>query len=111
MSTVKPFAACIECDRPMRGARVPATEAPGTIRHIGGGRCSTCRDRGRYREYRVANREIELCRWVPGDEYRVERAQLVTGVVVRVRAGSYVLRIDGVDHTYPRPEWFEVDGS
>jgi hypothetical protein len=108
MSTLKPHTECLECGRQMRGPRVPASEAPGTVRHVGRGRCITCRDRDRYREYRVVDREIQLCRWLPGDEYRVERAQLVTGSVVAIRAKEYVLRIDGVNHTYSRDDWFEV---
>ena len=104
MSTLKPHIECLECGRAMRGPRVPASEAPGTVRHVGRGRCITCRDRDRDR----SDREIQLCRWLPGDEYRVERPQLVKGIRVAVRARVYVLRIDGVVHEYPRDDWFEV---
>ena len=102
MSTLKPHTECLECGRAMRGPRVPASEAPGTVRHVGRGRCITCRDRDRDRN-RVE--VVELCRWVPDEEYRVGRPEVVSGEWVSGGTRAYKLRIDGVVHSFPRPEW------
>jgi hypothetical protein len=102
MSTLKPHRECKSCERPMRTGSVAVKDAPGTVRHAGKGLCDTCRPRG---EYTPRVEVVELCRWVPDGEYRVGRPEVVSGEWVSGGTRAYKLRIDGVVHSFPRPEW------
>lgn len=33
---------CLGCQRPLRSSRTRHTDAPGTVQHVGRGRCNTC---------------------------------------------------------------------